>query len=378
MSAGWWPWQPGWVSIPARRPNWFANPNALASALTPAFEHLPRVEADTIAVGKPIAFYRDWLAHSRSDDPYWDAIDHATRVPQIAAPAHLVTGWHDFFVHDILADYAALEAAGREPYLTIGPEGHGMQGAMASLEPGLTWFDAHLKGDRSRLREKPVRIYVMGADEWREMDSWPPSAQETRFFLHAEGRLSTERPEANSPPDHYRYDPADPTPSVGGPSLTATTEPVDNRELEARPDVLVYPTPPLAADVDVVGPVRLELYVRSSLAHTDFFGRLCDVRPDGRSLNVCDGLSRIAPGKGEPQPDGSLRIEVDMWATAKRFSRGHSIRLQVSSGAHPRWSRNLGTGEPLATGTTMTVADQAVYHDDAHPSALVLPIVMDR
>jgi hypothetical protein len=149
---------------------------------------------------------------------------------------------------------------------------------------------------------------------------------------------------------------------------------VDNRPLEARPDVLCYTTPPLERALEVIGPVRLELYVRSSLAHTDFFGRLCDVSPDGRSTNICDGLFRVEPGRGEAQPDGSLRLEIGLWATAHRFLPGHCLRLQVSGGAHPRWSRNLGSGEPPATGVRLTIADQTVYHDAAHPSALVLPV----
>ncbi|MBI4772537.1 MAG: CocE/NonD family hydrolase, partial [Chloroflexi bacterium] len=254
-----------------------ANPQALERALTPAFNHLPAGEADVVAVGKPIDYYREWVAHARLEDPYWAKFDHHTRISQITAPAHLITGWHDFFVRDLLADYAALKAAGREPYLTIGPEGHGPAGAFASLAPGLIWFDAHLKGDRSRLREKPVRIYVMDTNReaWREMDSWPPPARETRYFLQSGRRLSSDGPEADSVPDAYRYDPADPTPSVAGPGLTATVAPVDNRPLESRPDVLTFTTPPLVAALDVIGPVRLELYVRSSLAHTDFFGRLC-------------------------------------------------------------------------------------------------------
>jgi putative CocE/NonD family hydrolase len=151
---------------------------------------------------------------------------------------------------------------------------------------------------------------------------------------------------------------------------------VDNRGLESRSDVLVYTTPPLQRDVEVVGPVRLELYARSSLDHADFFGRLCDVYPGGgKSVNVCDGLFRLAPGKGEPQPDGSTRMEIDMWATAYRFRRGHRIRLQVSSGAHPRWNRNLGTAEPIATATTILAAEQSIYHAREHSSAVVLPVM---
>jgi putative CocE/NonD family hydrolase len=148
--------------------------------------------------------------------------------------------------------------------------------------------------------------------------------------------------------------------------------PLDNRPLEARPDVLTYTTAPLAADLEIIGTPRLELYARSSLAHTDFFARLCDVQPDGRSINICDGLLRVTPGAGGP--GGILRLAWDLWPTAHRFRRGHRLRLQVASGAHPRWSRNPGTGEPPSTATRLLVADQTIYHDPDHPSALVLPV----
>jgi putative CocE/NonD family hydrolase len=151
--------------------------------------------------------------------------------------------------------------------------------------------------------------------------------------------------------------------------------PQDNRPLEARSDVLCYSTSPLPREVEIIGPVRLELFARSSLPHTDFFGRLCDVTPDGRSTNICDGLFRIEPRREDVEPDGSLQVKIDMWATAHRFQRGHRLRLQVSSGAHPRWSRNMGTGEALATGVRTAIAEQTIYHDEAHPSALVLPVV---
>jgi hypothetical protein len=247
---------------------------------------------------------------------------------------------------------------------------------MAGLREGVTWFDAQLKGDHRQLRQNPVRLYLMGADEWRDLDGYPPPAGETRYYLHAGARLAAVPPAGASPPDRYRYDPADPTPVVGGALLALQgAGPQDNRCLEARSDVLCYTTAPLARDLDVIGPVRLELFVRSSLPHADFFGRLCDVAPDGRSINTCDGLFRVEPGHGEAQPDGTHRLEVDMWATAYRFQRGHQMRLQVSSGAHPRWSRNLGTGEVIATGVKMAAADQTIYHDLDHPSALVLPVV---
>jgi len=342
------------------------------------FMHLPVGEADVAVLEPPRAFYRDWLAHPEPGEAYWRARDHSGQVHEVKAPAYLFSGWYDFFLRELLDDYETLIAAGKTPYLTIGPYPHGSFRMLTEvLRETFAWFDLHLKGElQGETRTKPVRLYVMGSDEWREFDAWPPPSKETRYHLHSGGRLSLEAPPPEAPPDRYRYDPADPTPAVGGPlfGLWGKRGAVDNRELESRSDVLVYTTPPLEGDVEVIGPVCLELYVHSSLEHADFFGRLCDVQPSGASLNVCDGLFRLAPGTGEPQADGSLRIEIDMWATAHRFRRGHRIRLQVSGGAHPRWIRNLGTGEPIAMATAMLASEQTVYHDREHPSAMVLPV----
>jgi putative CocE/NonD family hydrolase len=345
--------------------------------LQAAFAHLPLLDADTVAAGEAIPFYRDMLIHDQPDDAFWTVRDHSGAVAQVTAPVHLIGGWYDYYVRGLLRDYATLKAAGCRPYLTIGPWFHAHpDGMMTGLREGITWFDAHLKGDCSTLRQKPVRLYVMGADEWRELDDFPPPAREICYYLQDGARLTPDMPAGKSAPDHYYYDPADPTPAVGGALLGREgAGPQDNRPLEARADVLCYTTAPLTQDLDVIGPVRLELFARSNLPHTDFFGRLCDVAPDGCSVNICDGLYRVEPGFWEAQPDGSLRVGIDMWATAHRFLRGHRLRLQVSSGAHPRWSRNLGTGEALATGVGRAVAEQTVYHDELHPSALVLPVV---
>jgi putative CocE/NonD family hydrolase len=350
--------------------------------LQAAFDHLPLADADVVAAGEPIPFYREVLAHTAADDPFWAARDHRSAPGRVEAAVHFIGGWYDYYLRGLLRDYAtAREAAARDgrqqPYLTLGPWSHAQAaGMMAGLREGLAWFDAQLRGDRSRLRDRPVRLFVMGAGEWREYDGFPPPARETRFYLHAGAGLADQPPDAASPPDRYRYDPADPTPAVGGALLAFQGAGAqDNGLLEARADVLCYTTAPLVRAMEVIGPVRLMLYARSSLAYTDFFGRLCDVDPGGRSTKVCDGLLRVEPGKGEVQPDGSLRLEIDLWATAHRFGPGHRLRLQVSSGAHPHWSRNLGGGEALDSGTAMAVAEQMVYHDAAHPSALVVPVV---
>jgi len=336
-----------------------------------AFRHLPVIEADAIAFGRPTPFYRDWLSHP-PDSPFWQAHDQSNALAA-APPAHLIGGWYDYMLHGQLQDYAALRAAGQTPYLTIGPWTHGSIGSMATgMRESLTWLNAHLKDQRADLRTKPVHIFVMNAG-WRDFDHWPPPAQTQRLYLCNNGVLG-DLPAETSTPDHFRYDPADPTPMIGGPLLSPPNGPQDQRPLEARRDILVYTSPPLTATMPVIGPVRLELFAHSSLAYTDFVGRLCVVKRNGSSINLCDGLVRVSPGSCE-ELAGIWRIVIDMWATAYRFQAGEQIRLHLASGAHPRWSRNLGRGGPIGTETAMQSAEQTIYHDRAHPSALVLPCV---
>jgi putative CocE/NonD family hydrolase len=344
-----------------------------------AFWHLPMATADEVAIGRASRLYRE-MADSDPTHPHWIAADHSASAAA-APPADFTSGWYDLFLDGLLADFRAQQDAGRRPQLTVGPWNHLSLGYLpVAFNNGLAWFDVHLKGNTTRLRAKPVRLYVMGAGVWRDFDVWPPPSRELRLFLHGNGaaktgRLRMEVPPPAMAPDRYRYDPADPTPNLGGPKMGTDAGAVDNRPLELRPDVLVFSTTPLAQDCTVIGPVQAELYVRSSLANTDFFVRLCDVDRNGCSLNVCDGNLRMAPGQGDMQPDGSLRIKVAMSATAYCFRAGHRIRVQVSSGAHPRFARNLGIPEPQVNSTMMVAADQTLYHDAAHPSAIALPFL---
>jgi hypothetical protein len=372
-----------------------------------AADQLPLSIADRIVAGHSVPFFQTWLANEDTANPYWQHVDANRALGKTDAAVHLVACWYDIFLREQLVDYATLLSAGRTPYLTIGPQHHvdaGIQ--LEALRQGLTWFAAHLKNDQQQLRRRPVRLYLMGADEWHEMDYWPPPASITRYYLQGQGDLCQEAPTADetrtAPHDvgsrftralarqealrasaasslqrtsHYTYDPLAPTPSIGGAVLSPGAGARDQRPIEQRDDVILFTTAVLAEDVDVIGHVRLELFVHSDQAHTDFIGRLCDVYPDGRSINVCEGLFRIAPGRGEPQPDGSLRINIDLWATAQRFKRGHRIRLHICSAAHPRWNRHLNSDEPLAEAQQARCAYQTIYHDDDHPSALVLPIV---
>ena len=347
----------------------------MAKQLQQAAMHLPLREADVIVAGRPVAFYRDWLDHSEPDDPWWQPVVFSETTEAITAPAQLIGGWYDIFLPRQLDDYVRLRQAGRRPYLTIGPWAHTSFAAFPYMvrEP-LIWFRAHLLGEQRRLRPAPVRVFVMGRNKWKNLPDWPPPGyQPQRWFLQPGRRLAPQPPGA-APPDRYRYDPANPTPAVGGSSLSQNSGPKDNRAVEARPDVLVYTSAVLEHEVEVIGPLRAELFVQASLEHTDFFVRLCDVDPKGRSINISDGLVRLRPGDPTVGDDGVWQITVELWATAHCFKPGHRIRVQVAGGSHPRYARNPGSGEPLATATRLLPADHTIYHDAAHPSAILLPV----
>jgi uncharacterized protein len=225
-----------------------------------------------------------------------------------------------------------------------------------------------------------VRVYVTGAEEWHyDPDFPPPNTRLDRMHLHEGERLAPESP-GPSQPDRYRYDPADPTPPVCGPLLAAPglnvkAGPDDNHKLVVRPEVLLYTSDALVRDLEVIGTVAAEVLVRSSLGHTDFFARLCDVHPSARSVNVCDAILGAAPRLPGPEADGTLRLRIELSPMAHRFKRNHQLRLQVSSGAHPRYARNTGSGEPLAIATRLVPADQEVFHDPEHPSSVILTVL---
>jgi putative CocE/NonD family hydrolase len=348
--------------------------------LRDAFMHLPLQTADLLAIGKPDPLYRE-MSSADAHHPVWHQVDQRAAVPT-APPAAFVSGWYDLFLDGLLDDYTVQAEAGRQPQLVIGPWSHMDYGYMSvAFKAALRWYATHLRGGGvADTTSKPVRLYVMGANLWREFDQWPPVNKPLRLYLHGNGaaktgRLFLHKPSAASSADHYTYDPANPTPNLGGPKLADDAGAVDNRALEQRKDVLVFSSIPLRADVEFAGPVYMELYVKSTLETADFFGRLCVVDRSGRAKNICDGAFRIEPGRGEVQPDGSIRIAVAMSATAYCVKAGQRVRLLVSSGAHPRIARNLGLPGNQAQMIDMQSAHQTVFHDAAHPSALVLPVI---
>jgi putative CocE/NonD family hydrolase len=250
----------------------------------------------------------------------------------------------------------------------IGPWHHGSTGLLfGSVRESLPFLAEHLRGEKAA-SGPPVRIHVGGTGEWRELADWPPPHDVREWFLHADGGLAPDRGPGTGR-RRYRYDPAHPTPAVGGPRLAGTVAGIrDNRKLEARPDVLVYTSAVLDTPVELVGPVRAVIRTTSSVPYFDVFVRVCDVRPDGRSVNLCDGLVRV--DGGNPDADGVHEVPVDLWPLAHVFGAGHRIRVQVSGGAHPRWSRNPGTGTPLADPTPLVAVD----HEVESSSRILLPV----
>jgi hypothetical protein len=339
-------------------------------ALTTAFGHLPLLDADIAAVGHPVGFYRDLITHDKPGDPYWEPTDFRPLLKDLGVPVTMTAGWYDMFLPQMLADYQELRDGGQDVRLRIGAWDHASRGlARQSLTDAFDWFGTHLLGRMPSAGRPGLRAQVMGGGGWRDLAEWPPrDTAVQRWHLHSGGTLGTSAP-AESTQDRYTYDPTDPTPAVGGTS-SMDSGPRDNRALERRPDVLTYTSEPMDGPLVITGQVTVELFAGSSRPHADFFARLCDVDPGGKSVNITDGILRLADAAETPQ-----QVTIDLWPTAHQFSPGHRIRLQVSSGAHPRYARNPGSGEPLATASTLHAVRQAVYHDPAHPSAVLLPVV---
>jgi putative CocE/NonD family hydrolase len=350
--------------------------HGLRRTLPRAYEHLPIGELDERAFGTQVAYFRDWMENLSPESPYWATRNFSSSVGDVGAPVQLTGGWYDIFLPWMIEDFHALRAAGRRPQLIIGPWTHTSAGLMsASLREGLGWLRAHLLGDRRMVRDAPVRVYVTGRKRWQDLTDWPPPGAGPRtFYLRDGGRLSTAAPDGPTGPSRYRYDPARPTPAVGGAMLLERRPVRDNRPLEARDDVLAFTSEPLDRGLLALGPVSADIRLRSSRGDADVFVRVCDVHPDGPSLNVCDGLVRLTPDAPARDDHGIAAVRFELWPTAHWFAAGHRIRVQVSGGAHPRYARNPGTGEDPARASHLVTSDQEVLHDPERPSSVTLTV----
>jgi uncharacterized protein len=333
-----------------------------------AMNTLPINIVDEKAIGRSWPFFKDTVTRTE-DDPRWEPWDRRVDLPDVRVPASFVAGWYDPFLMDQLKDFHTLSAAGTPTRLTIGPWTHASKGASnASVRDTLEWTGIH-SGRAIGTNRSAVRAFIMGANRWLDLEQWPPpSSLPARWYLGSGGSLGETT--VGGEPTRYRYDPADPTPSVGGRLLLAGAGRKNNRALESRADVRTFTSARLGEDLLIAGSLSAEVWMTSTRPTWDLFVRLCDVDTRGRSFNVADGLIRVSVAEVS---DEAQLIRLELSPTAQLFRRGHRLRVQVSSGAHPRFARNLGSDERHDVGTVMFTAEQAIFHDSDHPSAVVLP-----
>ena len=388
------------------------------AALMPCFDvkgilqSLPLLTMDEASGAPPVPSYRDYVTHAQYD-ALWDVLNVRQHFGQVRAPMLLTGGWYDYYAGETFLNYLALceHAPTRElrdsHRVVVGPWTHGVNpstvlgevdfGPEALREDGHTerWLLGLLSGESPPdILPAPLRLFVMGANEWRDEQEWPLArTRYTEYYLHAGGGLSP-TPPGDEAPDRYTYDPANPVPTRGGnhsigpynPGLyeLAPPGPYDQRGIEARDDVLVFTSDELSADLEATGPVTVTLYASSSSPDTDFVARLCDVHPDGRSINITEGVirARFRGGVWSPpqplEPGQVCEFVIDLQATSNVFRRGHRLRLDVTSSCFPLWDRNLNTGEDPGTATRMEVACQTIHHGRTRPSRLTLPVIPAR
>ena len=375
------------------------------------FRKLPLAELDREA-GKDVHFFRDWIAHPDYDD-YWRAQSIEERYPNIKVPVLQIGGWYDVLVRGTFHHFTEMRKHGgsalarENQRAVVGPWIHSACsttfageldfGAVSMLdlrEVELRWFDHWLKGrDNGAEKDAPLRIFVMGANEWRDENEWPLArTQFTPYYFHSggganslegDGSLST-TPPAGEPTDGFVYNPAFPVPTRGG-NTCCNPELVpwgvyDQRPIEYRNDVLVYTSEPLEEDLEVTGPISVTLYASTDGRDTDFTAKLVDVHPDGYAVNLCDNIMRARYHESREyqtllEPGRVYEFTIDLWMTSNVFLKGHRIRVDVSSSNFPRFDRNPNTGNPFGQDTELRTAQQTILHDEAHPSHVLLPVI---
>lgn len=386
-----------------------ADPSARFSPLKDeALRHMPLTDwIDTLGGSAP--FLADVLHHS-ADGAYWWAVDLRRQFHNIEVPMLHIGSWYDIANWDTpqyfngLREHAMTGRARENQAIIMGPWAHllpyskptsgstgdidfGPEAATSLVTAQLEWFDHYLKDNGNRLPRAPVRIFIMGANRWRDERQWPlEPTRFTEYYLHSDGSanttvgdgtLTTENPGPEDP-DRYRYDPDNPVPTAGGRYVGGGVK--NQNENQARHDVLVYTTPPRNSSIEVTGPVDAYLHVCTDGPDTDFVAVLCDVHPDGFVQNLAEGIvrGRFRDTFDDPrpmQPNTVYELHIPLGNISHVVAAGHRTRLLVTSSNFPRWDRNANTGEPIGTGTRIRVAQQTVYHDASRPSRLILPVI---
>jgi putative CocE/NonD family hydrolase len=362
--------------------------------------------------GKEIAYLHDWIAHPDYDS-YWKALAIEDRYGDVKVPVFNIGGWYDFFSIGTPLNFVGMreiggsELARRHQKLLMGPWIHsaskfshagevdfGGDSLLDLRAIELRWMDFWLKGLSNGVQEEaPLRIFVMGTNQWRDEREWPLArTRNTPFYLHSngsanslqgDGSLLAEMPDSE-PADQYVYDPAFPTPTRGGcnccnPEIVPYGA-YDQRSVEHRSDVLVYTSQPLEEDLEVTGPVTAILYASTTARDTDFTAKLVDVDHSGYAMNLCDGIIRGRYRKTRERqelldPETVYEFTLDLGPTSNVFLKGHRIRVDISSSNFPRFDRNLNTGNKFGEDVEMQVAHQQVFHDQSYPSHILLPVI---
>ncbi|MEM7467625.1 MAG: CocE/NonD family hydrolase [Pseudomonadota bacterium] len=355
-----------------------------------------------------VPFFYEFLRHPVPDE-WTSKLLFANRHANVTAPSLIIAGWHDLLLASDLEHYQGIrthggsEQARKHSKLIVGPWAHAMfqhvvgdidfgfrsNGMFLDLKEDLTklqlrWFDRWLNNNANGIDdEAPVKIFVQGANRWRDEHEWPLQRQvQTKFYLHDNKTLSKSVPSGVSQPDNYIYDPNDPCPTCGGNTLLPpqyTPGPVNQTPVLRRRDVLQYTSDILAEDTEVTGQVIAKLFASTSGEDTDWIIKLCDVHVDGSTYNVCDGVLRAAFRDGKSlktvTPNEPLEYVIDLWSTSYVFKAGHRIRVLITSSDFPRYDRNPNTGESPQTASTLKTVVQQIYHSPERPSYVQLPII---
>jgi hypothetical protein len=362
--------------------------------------------------GRVAPYFFDWLKHP-DNDAYWQRWSIRSRYHDVTVPSLNFDGWYDIFINGGLENFNGIRrhggsaAARSGSQLVVGPWVHipwkqtvgdidfGPQAANPIDALQLRWFDHWLKGIPNGVENDPrVRIFVMGANKWRNADSWPlPGTHYRRYYLHSAGHANSARGDGRLSPrrragrhqqaatDHFTYDPTRPVPSIGGRfQASVPGGPYDQGPVLRRPDVLVFTTARLKRDVEVTGPITVTLWARSSARDTDWTAKLDDVYPGGASMLIEYGIQRARYRASETHPTlirpGRIyRYTIHVWPTSNLFKAGHRIRLEISSSNFPMYDRNPNTGHRFARDAQLRTARQTIFHDARHASAITLPIV---
>ncbi|MCC2669491.1 MAG: putative acylase and diesterase [Armatimonadetes bacterium] len=343
-----------------------------------------------------------FLEHPTYDD-FWKGLNAEAHAEQVNAPGVFVGGWYDIFLQGSINSFTTIQQRGGpnargKCFLVLGPQAHGAfndkfyypNAAQSPLDVAaqMNLLSQWLKGATVDAKKQllPVHYYVMGAvgeadapgNIWRSVETWPPPAKATPFYLQADHSLRAGKPEQDGKLS-FRYDPAKPVPTTGGQNLQIAKGPMDQRPVESRPDVLLFSTEPLTRPLEVTGRITARLYVSSDCPDTDFTVKLTDVYPDGRSILVTDGIQRASLRKSlekrDPLKPGEVyELSVDLWSTSLVFNKGHRVRIAVSSSNAPRFEPNPNTGDPHPVAGRTRVATNTVQLSGRYPSRIELPV----